>query len=106
MTDKELKKLKKTELLELMLYLRRELDTVKKDNEELRRQLEAYTIGQKDMHSELLDAVKKANEKLDALCSAKNIEADCGDTGTEAEAEAEEENSEDAEESAETEKAE
>lgn len=102
MTDKELKKLRKTELLELMLYLRRALDTVRNENEELRRQLEAYTLGQKDMQNELLEAVRKANEKLDALCAAKDIEADSGDT----EADAEEDGSEDAEESAETEKTE
>ncbi len=106
MTDKELKKLKKTELLELMLYLRRELDTVKSENEELRRQLEEYTIGQNGMQNEIFEAVKKANERLDALCTAQGIGTDSEDTGSEADAEAESDTSEEAEKSAETEKTE
>lgn len=39
MTDKELKKLKKYEILEIMLYLKKELDEVKQKNEELKKQL-------------------------------------------------------------------
>lgn len=41
MTDKEFKKLKKYEILEIMLYLKKELDEVKLKNEELQNQLNA-----------------------------------------------------------------
>lgn len=40
MTDKELHKLKRTELLDLLLYMRRELDEIQAENENLKRQVE------------------------------------------------------------------
>ncbi len=40
MTEKELRKLKKTELLELMIALRNELDRMRAENETLRQQLQ------------------------------------------------------------------
>jgi len=40
MTDKELKKLKRTELLELMLFMKKELDRVKDENSVLEKKLE------------------------------------------------------------------
>ena len=53
MTAKELKKLKRTELLELMLYLRQELDLVKHENEELRRRLEEHNESHTENSSRL-----------------------------------------------------
>lgn len=43
MTDKELRKLKRSELLELMFYLRKELDDVKKENESLKQRVDELT---------------------------------------------------------------
>lgn len=40
MTEKELRKLKKTELLELMIALRNELDRLQAENETLRQKLQ------------------------------------------------------------------
>ncbi|MBR6873824.1 MAG: hypothetical protein IKN17_10000 [Ruminococcus sp.] len=40
MTDKELKKLKRLELLEILYELRRQLDEAKAENESLRQELE------------------------------------------------------------------
>lgn len=40
MTDKELHKLRRPELLELMFCMREELDRLKAENEELKRRLE------------------------------------------------------------------
>lgn len=43
-TDKELKKLRKSELLELLLYFRKEIDSLKSENERLKRELENQSI--------------------------------------------------------------
>jgi len=40
MTDKELHKLKRSELLDLLFYMRKELDTLQEENESLKRQIE------------------------------------------------------------------
>ncbi len=74
MTDKELRKLKKTELLELMLYLRQELDKVKLENEELRAQLDACTARKADTDTKLLETALRMEKQLSALCTAQDIE--------------------------------
>lgn len=43
MTDKELRKLKRAELLEIMFYLQKELDDVKKENECLTARIDELT---------------------------------------------------------------
>lgn len=40
MTDKELHKLKRPELLDLLLYMRKELDELQEENESLKKQVE------------------------------------------------------------------
>ena len=40
MTDKELRKLKRSELMEILYYLQKEVDTLQKENESLKQQLE------------------------------------------------------------------
>ena len=40
MTEKELRKLKRSELLEIMYYLQKELETVQAENESLKQKLE------------------------------------------------------------------
>lgn len=40
MTDKELRKLKRAELLEILFYLRKENDSLKQENTELKQRLE------------------------------------------------------------------
>ncbi len=74
MTDKELKRLKKTELLELMLYLRQELDKVKAENEELKKQLEVHGTEEAEMRTKLRDTVEKMDRRLTALCAAQGID--------------------------------
>ena len=44
MTSKELKRLRRTDLLEMLLELSRENDKLRKDNQELRQQLQDRTI--------------------------------------------------------------
>lgn len=73
MTDKELRKLKRSELLELMYYMKKELDEVKEENEALRSQLNAHVAGQADINKEILEAVLKTAKKVDALCKAEDL---------------------------------
>ena len=47
MTQKELRKLKKTELLEMMIALRNELDRVQAERDALQEQLQYYKAGEK-----------------------------------------------------------
>lgn len=58
MTDKELHKLKRSELLELLFCLREELDTLREENENLKQRLE----GANNNH-EILEKI------LHAVCS-------------------------------------
>ena len=39
MTDKELRKLKRSELMEILYYLQKEVETLQKENESLKQQL-------------------------------------------------------------------
>lgn len=45
MTNKEVKKLKKPDLLEILYYLRQENDELKQENEKLRSQIDSITSG-------------------------------------------------------------
>lgn len=61
MTDKELKKLKKDELLELLFYMRREIDTLKQENQQLKSTLDDYKkvhFSQDDI-TKIMEAVQK-----------------------------------------------
>lgn len=70
MTDKELRRLKRSELLELMFYLREELDKLKEENESLKSRIDdlskAAMESQNNLSDEFVktisDAVKKAAE--------------------------------------------
>ena len=66
MTDKELKKLRKSELLELLLYMRKEIDSLKVENQSLEERIEE--IEQSGIR-ELLKIAKSNQEKLDMFCS-------------------------------------
>lgn len=63
MTDKEVRKLKRAELMEILFYLQKEMETLKEENANLRRQLESVTsakgITDADMER-LVTAVKEA----------------------------------------------
>lgn len=70
MTDKELRKLKRSELLELMFYLREELDKLKEENESLKVRIDdlskAAIESKNNLSDEFIkiisDAVKNAAE--------------------------------------------
>lgn len=45
MTDKEVRKLKKPELLEMLFYLQKEVEALKEENSSLRTQIEGLSSG-------------------------------------------------------------
>ncbi len=72
MTDKELRKLKRKELLELMYYLQKELEDVKLENAELHKRLEDKAEAQSNANNDILEIVKKIAVQVDSLCKTKN----------------------------------
>lgn len=70
MTDRELRKLKRTELLELMYYLKEELEKVKQENEILKGKLEAQSAGQGDVTAMILEKINDSAKKIDELYKA------------------------------------
>lgn len=61
MTDKELRKLKRSELMEILYYLQKEVDTLQKENESLKQQLENAQGGISSENLEkIIEAVKSA----------------------------------------------
>jgi hypothetical protein len=67
MTDAELRKLRRQELLEILFEMRSELDKVKSENERLRKRLEENTDG------ELIALVRTSAERIEQLCRAQGI---------------------------------
>lgn len=65
MTQKELRKLKKTELLEMMIALRNELDRVQAERDALQKQLK--TAEQNALHQVETDAVLAVQKILKAV---------------------------------------
>lgn len=65
MTDKELKRLGKKELLELLYFMRKEIDALKDENELLQYKLEKNNEIQK--LDELIAIAKGNTEKLDFI---------------------------------------
>ena len=64
MTDREFKRLRRRELLEIMFQLRRELDEVRLENEDLKKRLEEKN----DPDSETLRLLRKISAQADRLC--------------------------------------
>ncbi|MDD6102313.1 MAG: hypothetical protein PUB67_04300 [Clostridiales bacterium] len=65
MTDKELSKLSKTQLLEILYFLRKENDELKNENQRLIYNLEKYE--KNGIYKEILEAVKENSRKLDVF---------------------------------------
>lgn len=62
MTDKELHKLKRSELLDLLFYMRKELDSLQEENESLKKQIE-NSKHTHEMLEKILNAVCPEGEK-------------------------------------------
>lgn len=67
MTDNELKKLKRKDLLEILYYMRKELDETRLENERLQE-----LINERDKnHEEIMLKLNKASKQIDRLCRAQ-----------------------------------
>lgn len=55
MTDKELKRLKRADLLEIMFYLRDEIDNLKKENESLQFRIDELSKAAMNAKTEISD---------------------------------------------------
>lgn len=64
MTDKELKKLKRRELLEILYYMRKELDETRLENERLKK----FNDENCKNHEEIMTALDKVLNKINKLC--------------------------------------
>lgn len=66
MTDKELRKLKRPELIEILLYMRQEIDELRSENENLRERLDKLVgeaIREKQQSSEKTEKeTERSNE--------------------------------------------
>lgn len=61
MTDKEIRKLKRADLLEILYYLQKEIEELTKENESLKAQLEnSKTILSESELEKIVDAVRAA----------------------------------------------
>lgn len=58
MTDKELRKLKRADLLEILYYLQKEIDELKEENAMLKEQAASFNISDSDLQR-IAEAVKK-----------------------------------------------
>ncbi len=65
MTDKELHKLKRPELLDLLLYMRKELDELQEENESLKRQIE-NSEANREMLEKIFQAVCPEEHKRES----------------------------------------
>lgn len=65
MTDKELHKLKKSELLELLFTMRKEIDTLQTENAELKQKLDDAAVN-REILEKILNAVCPDKEENDS----------------------------------------
>lgn len=72
MTDKELRKLKRAELLEILFYLRKELDELKAENAALTVRIDELT---KSSHGAELIFPEESREEL--LVSIRSVVEEC-----------------------------
>ncbi|MDE5583110.1 MAG: hypothetical protein K2J08_05355 [Ruminococcus sp.] len=69
MTDKELHKLKRIELLDLLFFMRKELDELQAENETLRKKLENYSADHEMLEKIFRDVCREEeSEKGTAVC--------------------------------------
>jgi hypothetical protein len=71
MTDKELRKLRRPELLEILFSMRTRLDSLTEENERLKARLEQNSADREIMN-QILQTVKKNERMLSAAGSEKN----------------------------------
>lgn len=72
MTDKELRKLKRAELLEILFYLRKELDELKAENESLTLRIDELTKSSREAKADISE--ESRNELLKSI---RSVVEDC-----------------------------
>ncbi len=80
MTDKELRKLKRSELMEILYYLQKEVETLQKENESLKQQLGNAQGGISSENLEkIIEAVRSAaGEAFRGQSEGKSTEVNDG----------------------------
>lgn len=79
MTDKELRRLKRAELLEILFYLQKENDNLKQQNQELQQRIENITLNKQSLSDD--DFKRIAQIVRDALNPAdENSETNTEDS--------------------------
>lgn len=77
MTDKELRKLKRAQLLEILFYLQKELDSLKQENEELKQRLEVNKEIPEEFVQQIGQIVRNTvKECLGSENNTKQVEAE------------------------------
>ena len=77
MTDKELSKLRRVELLEILYELRKQLDAAKKENEDLRAELEKERCGTAERTEQMVR--KLYEERFGTLVMEGAVEDESGE---------------------------
>lgn len=72
MTDKELKKLKRVELIEIMLYLKKELDDLKQENQQLKNKINELNQKQCGLSENNVQAIQNIIQKSIEDCLNNN----------------------------------
>lgn len=65
MTDKEIAKLRRKDLLEILYFMRKEIDALKDENDLLKSKLESVT--DEDKLTKALKSLEETNAKLDFI---------------------------------------
>lgn len=74
MTDKELRRLKRDELLEILFYLQKEIDNLKKQNQELQQRIENLTLNKQSLSDEDLNRISQiVKDAINPVKADENI---------------------------------
>lgn len=83
MTDKELRKLKRDELLEILFFLQKEIDNLKQQNQQLEKRLENFILNRQSISDEdfkrIEEIVKNAIDSKEKISSENNSEVRNGE---------------------------
>ncbi|MBE6850766.1 MAG: hypothetical protein E7504_03360 [Ruminococcus sp.] len=64
MTDKELRKLKRSELLEILFYLQKEIEKIQQENENLRKQMDSISAASAISNEDIARIAKAVKYEL------------------------------------------
>lgn len=76
MTDKEVRRLKRAELLEILFYLQKEVDNLKQENDHLRQQLDSISSANKISETDLTQVIAAVKEAVQEAMHSKTEPAE------------------------------